>query len=265
MRRISLCSIPATCMLLALSACSSPPAAHPSARKTDICHASQLSLRLDGKDGEFNGMSHSGTMLIVRNNGATSCTIPALPVPRFVDANGQSLEIVAHAAIPAVPELPPLVLAPGASVESEMRWISGNVYDGGHCESPAQIALPLATEKISSAFTGHLCGAAGSASTYTLKPFRPMPPPVATAPAETVIYTCDDGRSIEVAYPHPDTALLTLDGRTLQLKIARSADGARYADEHWQWWTKGMHEARLAPLKQGETIASAPGVSCQAR
>ncbi len=86
--------------------------------------------------------------------------------------------------------------------------------------------------------------------------------PVPAAAAKTLTYTCDDGRTVRAAYPDTDTAVLTLDGQTHRLHTAISADGARYAGKHWQWWTKGMHEGRLAPLKPGETIASASGVSC---
>jgi membrane-bound inhibitor of C-type lysozyme len=48
------------------------------------------------------------------------------------------------------------------------------------------------------------------------------------------------------------------------LRIATSADGARYTGDGWQWWTKGMHEGSLAALAPGEAIASAAGVACHA-
>ena len=60
-------------------------------------------------------------------------------------------------------------------------------------------------------------------------------------------------------------AVLNFDAQTHRLRIAVSADGARYVDAHWQWWSKGMHDARLAPLQAGEQIASASGVACHAR
>ena len=89
--------------------------------------------------------------------------------------------------------------------------------------------------------------------------------PVPAAVANSLSYACDDGRTVQAAYPDTDTAVLTFDGQTHQMHTAISADGARYVGKHWQWWTKGMHEGRLAPLKPGETIASASGVSCTAR
>lgn len=88
--------------------------------------------------------------------------------------------------------------------------------------------------------------------------------PAPSAASKTFIYRCDDGRSVQASYPGTDTAVLTLDGHPHRLHIARSADGARYVGDHWQWWTKGMHDAFLAPLNPGETYASASGVACHA-
>lgn len=83
--------------------------------------------------------------------------------------------------------------------------------------------------------------------------------------ARVITYQCDDGRTVMAVYPDSTTAVLTLGGQTLQLHTAVSADGARYVGNQWQWWSKGMHDARLAPLKPSETIASEAGVSCHAR
>ncbi|MEO8778865.1 MAG: MliC family protein [Rhodanobacter sp.] len=86
--------------------------------------------------------------------------------------------------------------------------------------------------------------------------------PVPAIVAKTLTYACADGRTVQAVYPDTDNAVLRFDGQTHQLHIAVSADGARYVGQDWQWWTTGMHEGRLAPLKSGETIASASGVSC---
>lgn len=88
--------------------------------------------------------------------------------------------------------------------------------------------------------------------------------PAQTTTAKPVTYTCGDGRTLQAVYPDTNSAVLTFDGQTHHLHIARSADGARYLDEHWQWWTKGLHQGRLAPLKTGEAVASDVGVACTA-
>ena len=77
-------------------------------------------------------------------------------------------------------------------------------------------------------------------------------------------YRCDDGRTLQAGYPDRNTAVVDVDGRAHPLQIAPSASGARYVGFGLQWWTKGMNEGRLSRLKDGETIASDPGVTCRA-
>ena len=88
--------------------------------------------------------------------------------------------------------------------------------------------------------------------------------PAAQAASAPTTYACDDGRSVKASYPDADTARVELDGKTHTLKIAVSASGARYVGEGLQWWTKGMTDGQLSPLKTGEDIASAVGVNCKA-
>ncbi len=246
-------------LLCTIAACSwHAPVANPAPIAAATCRASQLDFTVDSGDGGFNGMSHSGTMLTVRNTGAVACTLPARPKPMLTDSGKRPLNIVAQAFIEPAPST--IRLAPGGAVESEMRWVSGNVYEDGHCESPALIDLAIGGETVSSPFTGHLCGAGGKPSTYTLTPFRPA----ATADAPVLSCTCEDGREVQASYPDSMTAMVTFDGDIHRMHIALSADGARYIGEHWQWWTKGMHDAWLSPLRDGETYPSASGVACHA-
>lgn len=61
-------------LLLALVACSAQPPEVSSSRTTSAqaqsadCAPSQLAFSLDNGNGRFNGMSHSGTTLVLRNN-----------------------------------------------------------------------------------------------------------------------------------------------------------------------------------------------------
>jgi membrane-bound inhibitor of C-type lysozyme len=245
--------------LLALTACSQPlPSTRPAPGTAMACAPSQLELRL-ANDGRFNGMSHSGTLLIVRNTGATACPLAALPTVKFADRQRQTLAIVASPSEAGV--LAPLALPPKSTATSEMRWVSGNVYAGGHCESPATIAVAAGPASVAAPFEGQLCGAAGKPPTYVMTPFHIDPAPA--APVE-LTYRCDDGRTVRAAYPDIRTAVLGFDGETHRLHIAVSADGARYVGAGWQWWSKGMHDAWLAPLQGAEQIASAAGVACRA-
>lgn len=90
----------------------------------------------------------------------------------------------------------------------------------------------------------------------------PAPPPVVAPAAQPVAFTCADGSALEVSYPDRDTAVIVRDGQSVTLTSAISASGARYTGSGWQWWSRGAAEGALAPLAEGEEIASAEGVIC---
>jgi membrane-bound inhibitor of C-type lysozyme len=81
-------------------------------------------------------------------------------------------------------------------------------------------------------------------------------------PAEVATYLCTDGQTVRAGYPDRETAVVDYKGHAYTLKAAAAASGVRYVGYGLQWWTKGMTQASLAPLKDGETIASAPGLRC---
>lgn len=85
----------------------------------------------------------------------------------------------------------------------------------------------------------------------------------ATLGRNPLTYRCEDGRTLRAAYPDSETAILEVGGQTHRLNVARSASGARYVGDGWQWWTKGMADGMIAPLAPGEEIASAEGVDCR--
>ena len=57
--------------------------------------------------------------------------------------------------------------------------------------------------------------------------------------------------------------MVDVGGHAYTLKAQVAASGVRYVGFGLQWWTKGLQEARLSRLKDGETIASDPGVMCR--
>lgn len=198
MRGSALCVLLAVAPLLAGTGCSSSapdsspaPAATTAARAAapassaddrvrmaatpgiPACHPDQLALVLDAGNGRFDGMSHSGTRLLLRNAGARACTIPVRPTLQFADAGGHALDIVVQASADAEAKRKPapVTIAPGDSVDSDLRWVSGNVYENGHCEAPARIRLALDGGMVYAAFAGHLCGAGGKPSLVSMTPF----------------------------------------------------------------------------------------------
>ena len=101
---------------------------------------------------------------------------------------------------------------------------------------------------------------------------RPPTPAVAGPPASAVAavnpdpgvrtYACADGQTLQAGYPDRDTAVVDVGGHAYTLKAQGAASGVRYAGFGLQWWTKGLQEARLSRLKDGEAVASDPGVLC---
>jgi membrane-bound inhibitor of C-type lysozyme len=102
------------------------------------------------------------------------------------------------------------------------------------------------------------------------RPRLPAPsPPAPAAPGPVnpdpgvTRYVCADGQTVTAGYPDRETAVVAYRDHTYTLKLAHSADGARYTGYGLQWWTRGGH-ASLAELKGGEDAASGPGLDCEA-
>lgn len=67
-----------------------------------------------------------------------------------------------------------------------------------------------------------------------VEPVSQSAPPVATH-----LYQCESKRTVRVSYPTEHTATLEYEGQVLQMHIAVSASGARYAGDGLEWWSKG--------------------------
>jgi hypothetical protein len=147
------------------------------------CSASQLSLGLDAEGGYFDGMSHSGTLLVLRNLGPQTCSVPAQPTLVFEDAQHHPVRVSRQtpAGMHPGPVILPVAIPVEAEVTSQMRWVSGDVYDGHNCVFPALVTIPLGADTLSVPFNGSLCGPAGPPPTYTMTPLQRDPvytPPV---------------------------------------------------------------------------------------
>jgi hypothetical protein len=138
------------------------------------CSASQLSVGLDQENGYFDGMSHSGTLLVLRNLGPQACSVPAQPTLAFEDAQHHPVRVSLQAATGMHPA-PTVVIPVEAEVTSQMRWVSGDVYDGHNCVSPAYVTIPIGSDNLSTQFNGTLCGPPGPPPTYTMTPLQRDP------------------------------------------------------------------------------------------
>lgn len=98
-----------------------------------------------------------------------------------------------------------------------------------------------------------------------------MAPEVGLAPVagEPVLYACANGATVTVTLEPAangwDTVRLALSGREAVLVRAPAASGTRYVGDGLQWWSKGLVEANLAALAEGEDVASDPGTACAAQ
>jgi len=131
-----------------------------SAPAPTACRAEDLAVRTDAGDGEFNGMSHGGTRLIVRNTGHTPCLLPGLPTVVFLDASGAEQPTLRNAppGMHPGPIVLPVRVAPGAEAVTILRWISGEVYDRSRCFTSARVRVRFgATAMIEGPMQAHVC------------------------------------------------------------------------------------------------------------
>jgi hypothetical protein len=135
-----------------------------------------LSLKVDAKDGEFDGMSQSGTMLVLRNRSQTACTVPARPELRFLDRAGQPVAVSPRAlrGMHPGPVMLPVTIPAGAELTSEIRWVSSDAYGANNCVTFESVAISLDTRMVTAAPAreGHMCGPADQKPSYTVTPLR---------------------------------------------------------------------------------------------
>lgn len=149
--------------------------------RSSQCPVSQLSLGFDDEGGAFNGMSQSGTLLVLRNIGRAPCRVRALPRLHFEDADGRAVDAVRRAppGMHPGPVLSSVQVMPGAALTARLHWVSGDVYDGHHCISPATAVIDLPGGTLRQSFGRHMCAPAGSARFFDQAPLRPDTAPPA--------------------------------------------------------------------------------------
>jgi hypothetical protein len=165
-------------LLIGAGAAMSAQSKAPAPTSVKPCVGSQLSLALDDEDGNFDGMSHSGTLFVLRNLGPGVCSLPARPMIGFEDAQQHPVPVVLEATtgMHPGPVLLPVAVPAGAELTSELRWVSGDVYDGGSCVAPAVLKLTLVTSVLRVNFSGRqMCGPAGKPVGYSMTPLRRDP------------------------------------------------------------------------------------------
>lgn len=145
----------------------------PAARATlrPLCTPDQLSLGFDSENGNFDGMSHSGTLLVLRNLGPKPCRMPSFPVLGFLDENGKKLNISARHEGTA----PPPHLAVGAEATAGLRWVSAPVFTNGICLKIGRLSVSWPGGTVMQALTVSICGPGGGPANVTQAPLATDP------------------------------------------------------------------------------------------
>lgn len=131
------------------------------------CRPAQLRLSADNPDGAFDGMSHSGAELSIRNVGR-DCTLPALPLVSMLDRRGRLL--AAHRAPTGRRALRPVRLAAGHRAAIDLRWVSGPVFDPSRSVAAETVSVRIGAGAIRARLGAILFGEAGAPVTFDQSP-----------------------------------------------------------------------------------------------
>ena len=131
-------------------------------RTLPACQTSQMSVATDAENGSFNGMSHGGTLVVLRNLGPAACSLPQLLKITILDKNGHDLQVKATypggRGMHPGPVLLPLTIAAGAEATATLRWVSGPVFDHSVCVTAARMSVEMGDTKLQAAIAGTMCG-----------------------------------------------------------------------------------------------------------
>lgn len=156
-------------MLLAVGSPPAPPAPLP------VCRQSQLRLSLDGRDGEFTGMSHAGTRLSIRNLGP-DCLLPTLPTIELRDARARLLPAARRAPVGMHRRsvTVPVRLASGHRVATDVRWIAGPVFAHSRNVRAVTLSVRIGASALRVPFKAVLYGEMGVMVGFEQRPLRPV-------------------------------------------------------------------------------------------
>ncbi|WP_419804868.1 DUF4232 domain-containing protein [Terriglobus sp.] len=136
------------------------------------CTARDVTLKPGAGNGNFNGMGHSGTYVILTNSSRYACSVPGLPQLTFLDANGP---VKTEADLPGArfmhpgPQVLPIVLQPKQSITTGARWVDGPVFQDNLCYKLTGVTLALREGGAHMALTGQMCGERSRGVHYDLQ------------------------------------------------------------------------------------------------
>jgi len=177
--RVQLAVFGAACCVLSATGAAqtrmAPPP--PGPPREPACDPAQLSFAVDREGGQFDGMSHSGTLLVLRNLGPRACSVPARPVLNFLDEQRKPLDVVLREqpGMHPGPVILPVAVPVGAELTSAARWVSSDAYGADNCVSPSFISLSFGGTAHTAPLRTHMCGPAGKRPDYSTTLFRRDP------------------------------------------------------------------------------------------
>jgi hypothetical protein len=135
------------------------PLSTQSSASVPMCTPEQLSLGTDDENGNFDGMSHSGTLLVLRNPGPNACRMTTAPVITLYDKTTRLN--VKFTPTTTAGTKSSVIVAAGAELTSSLRWVSNNVYSPGACFTATSLHVAVASRDLSTAISHQLCGEKG--------------------------------------------------------------------------------------------------------
>lgn len=133
------------------------------------CESSDITMHTDDRSGLYDGMSQSGTTLVLHNTGPGACMLPPRPVLTFSDAAHHPMTVERRTVrgMHPGPVLPPVIVPADRELLILLRWVSGDVFDGGNCIRPAFVSLNLAGGSLTVPFDRQMCAAKGQTGYYS--------------------------------------------------------------------------------------------------
>lgn len=133
------------------------------------CERASISLHTDDHDGQYDGMSQSGTSLVLYNRGKVACILSPLPALAFSDTEHRlvTAERRAVRGMNPGPVLLPVVVPAGKDLQILLRWVDSDAFNGGNCIRPAFVSLSLAGGTLTVPFNRMMCAAKGQTGYYS--------------------------------------------------------------------------------------------------
>ncbi|MFZ4169304.1 DUF4232 domain-containing protein [Enterobacter ludwigii] len=133
------------------------------------CEASDMAVHTDDQGGLYDGMSQSGTTLVLHNTSPGACMLPPRPVLTFSDAAHHPMPVERRTVrgMNPGPVLPPVIVPADGKLQILLRWVSSDAFNGGNCTRPAFVSLDLAGGTLTVPFDRQMCAAKGSTGYYS--------------------------------------------------------------------------------------------------